>query len=194
MIKANADELVTLHLTLLDSSDDPITGEVNGGFSKRLYRRGATNAIVVTVTELGDGDYKATFTPDEAGHWHLAVRHTVEKREWSEDVAVGLDARADLAVVAATNSTALYVDMFLLRNNRQVLDATTATITLYDDTEVPGAVGTRTISADDLAGRFKGNLTLTTAIVDNRTYVAVVAITDPAGVVTTSHPVISVAG
>jgi hypothetical protein len=61
-----------------DLVGDPVEGIVNGDFVKTLYNPSDTEvsgSITVTVSELGNGDYRAKFTPDAIGKWYLVIRH-----------------------------------------------------------------------------------------------------------------------
>ena len=61
---------------VVDSNDAPVTGLVNGDFTKALYNPSGTEVsgtVTVTVSELGDGLYRVSFTPDVLGEWALSV-------------------------------------------------------------------------------------------------------------------------
>ena len=59
--------------TITDVFYHGTTGKVDGDFTKRLYKNGESSSVTVTVTEISNGYYKATFTPDAEGLWALAL-------------------------------------------------------------------------------------------------------------------------
>jgi hypothetical protein len=71
-----------LHLVDIDASWNitPLTGKVNGDFTKRVTLNGAVNATVITVTEVSaaqrPGLYAITFTPATGGDYHIEVELT----------------------------------------------------------------------------------------------------------------------
>ena len=63
-------------LAVVDSSDNPVTGLVDGDFTKGLYNPSGTEVsgtVTVTISELGDGLYRVSFTPNVVGEWALTV-------------------------------------------------------------------------------------------------------------------------
>jgi len=53
-----------------------VTGLVNGDFTRSLYNPSNTEvsgAITVTITELGGGSYRASYTPNASGLWKLDI-------------------------------------------------------------------------------------------------------------------------
>jgi len=53
-----------------------VTGLVNGDFTRSLYNPSNTEvsgAITVTITELGGGSYRASYTPTSSGLWKLDI-------------------------------------------------------------------------------------------------------------------------
>lgn len=78
MILGRKDESVTDDFTVLDPGGSPITGLTSGSFGKKLYDSSGTEVsgtIPVTITELGSGNYRASFIPDSVGHWYLVINH-----------------------------------------------------------------------------------------------------------------------
>ena len=76
-------------LTVYDGSNNPVTGLVNGDFTKFVSRDGADSAVVATVSEVGNGRYTYTFTPTATGYWHLLFRNaTYNKRGWEDEFDV----------------------------------------------------------------------------------------------------------
>lgn len=77
--------LLRSEFDVFDSSNNPVTGLVDGDFTKLLSLNGANSLIVVTVTEVGNGRYQANFTPNANGYWVLTIRNaTYNKRGWTE--------------------------------------------------------------------------------------------------------------
>jgi len=63
---------------VVDSSDVAVTGLVAGDFTIRLYNPSGTEvsgSITVSITELGNGDYRASYTPNANGLWFLMIIH-----------------------------------------------------------------------------------------------------------------------
>lgn len=59
-----------------DASGNPVIGLVNGDFTKYLYNPTGTEisgSIPVTVTGLGNGLYRLSFTPDTLGSWAVQI-------------------------------------------------------------------------------------------------------------------------
>ena len=88
--------LVRAYLTVYDAADAPVTGLVNGDFTKRLVFNGANSAVVVTVAEVDSvndpGVYMASFTPPTDGAWYLLVQNAANNpRGWEEEFDVTVD-------------------------------------------------------------------------------------------------------
>lgn len=65
--------------TVVDKHNNLITGLVQGDFDIKLYNPSNTevsSTIPVTITELGNGNYRSSFDPDVIGTWYLVVVHT----------------------------------------------------------------------------------------------------------------------
>lgn len=197
-IRANAGEAIAIPFTLLDNADPPapITGAVDGDFTARLLMRGVDQGSPpvpgVVVSEVSGaplvGRYLATFTPDEAGLWYLSLEYDPNGRQYAEDVEVGMGAIAHATLV--DDGATMYARVWLTRDGRQVLDATSATVTLYDGAGT--SVGTLTDPTDDGQGFFVGTFTPSPGITDNRTYGVKASVTDPAGTVVTTYGAIAV--
>jgi len=72
------DNIVIDNFLVVDSSNNPITGLVTGDFTIKLYNPSNTevsSSITVTVTELGSGLYRSSFTPNVKGNWLLVLYH-----------------------------------------------------------------------------------------------------------------------
>jgi hypothetical protein len=84
--------VVRADFSVYDSANAPVTGLMNGDFTKLLSKNGVDDATAVTVSEIGSGRYSATFTPATVGVWYLLVRHaTYNKRGWEEQYDVTND-------------------------------------------------------------------------------------------------------
>lgn len=57
---------------------DGQTGLVDGDFTKSLYKDGTSSSDTVTVTEVGSGFYKVSFTPSTYGLFNLDVVETAD--------------------------------------------------------------------------------------------------------------------
>jgi len=76
---------IDAYLEVYDNANNPVLGLVNANFTKVLAFNGVLNATVVTVTEVGNGMYEATFTPGVIGSWHLLIRNAANNpRGWDE--------------------------------------------------------------------------------------------------------------
>ena len=64
---------------VIDPSDSSlVTGLVDGNFTKELYNPSGSEVsgvTTVTITELGNGKYRASWTPNVEGPWMLDVFH-----------------------------------------------------------------------------------------------------------------------
>jgi hypothetical protein len=66
---------------VLDENDNPVTGLIQDNFTTLLYNpdeeevSNISAGIPVTISEVGDGIYKATFTPDTFGNWEFIIYH-----------------------------------------------------------------------------------------------------------------------
>lgn len=72
------DEVVTDSFIVTDDEGTIVTGLVNGNFTKYLYNPSDSEVWSGqggTITELGNGAYKITFTPNAEGTWILMITH-----------------------------------------------------------------------------------------------------------------------
>jgi hypothetical protein len=84
--------LVRSYITVYNSNDAPVTGLTNVDFTKFLAFNSANSVIVVTVSEIGNGRYVATFTPNANGAWYLLVQNAANNpRGWDEEFDVNAD-------------------------------------------------------------------------------------------------------
>jgi hypothetical protein len=102
-ISASVGELVQIQFFVFDVDGiTPLTGLVDGDFTKTLLLDDATSAVTVTVTEVGaTGRYVVDFTPTAAGLWYVDVVLPDTEAVWACNVEVGpppddwIDAIAD---------------------------------------------------------------------------------------------------
>ena len=69
-------QIVSDDFTTVNASGGAVLNLVDNDFTKSLYNpSGAevSDTIIVTVYELGDGNYRTTFTPDLSGIWYLII-------------------------------------------------------------------------------------------------------------------------
>ena len=72
-------EIVIENFTVTDENYDLVTGLVDGDFTKKLYSPDGTEkstTIPVSISELGNGNYRISFTPDVKGNWYLVAYHS----------------------------------------------------------------------------------------------------------------------
>lgn len=92
---------VLSYLTVYDTANAPVTGLVNGDFTKLVAFNGANSAVVVVVTEIGGGRYSAAMTPTAIGSWYLLIRQaTYNMRGWDETYDVTTDGVLTVDVIA----------------------------------------------------------------------------------------------
>jgi len=64
---------------VMDESDNPVTGLLDGVFTRKLYdpdKNEVSGTISVTISEIGDGLYRVSFTPNKLGNWVLIISNT----------------------------------------------------------------------------------------------------------------------
>ena len=84
--------LIRAYFTVYNSSNVAVTGLVDGDFTKRLTKDAANSAEAVTVAEIANGRYTATFTPNATGAWSLDITQaTHNPRGWKETWDVTTD-------------------------------------------------------------------------------------------------------
>lgn len=88
-MEASVNELVQIQFPVFDVDGiTPLTGLVDGDFTKLLRVDDSVSAVSVTVGEIGGGTYYVEFTPDSAGLWYVQV--TTEVNDvWMCHVGVG---------------------------------------------------------------------------------------------------------
>jgi hypothetical protein len=81
-----------------DSSGNPVTGLVDGNFTKVAYKNGNVNALTYVISEIGSGAYVAIATPTTTGDWTLHwTNATYNVRGWKADYQVTTDGPLVLA-------------------------------------------------------------------------------------------------
>jgi len=78
MIHGVKDKPVYEHFTVSDSNGNLVSGIDTTAFTVYTYNPSGTNlagSLSDFFTELGDGSYKYTFTPDVNGVWYVNVTH-----------------------------------------------------------------------------------------------------------------------
>lgn len=78
MLLARSGELVKEDFTVTDENYNLVIDLEDGDFTRTLYDPDGdevSSTITVVVTELGNGNYRATFTPPTVGNWYLVVYH-----------------------------------------------------------------------------------------------------------------------
>lgn len=89
-LQASVGELVQIQFPAFDIDGiTPMTGLVDGDFSKLLLVDNTVSAVVMTVSEVGaTGRYVMAFTPDADGLWYAEVETPVEDI-FADQVEVG---------------------------------------------------------------------------------------------------------
>ena len=71
---------VTEHFTVADKNGILISGIDSSAFTVHVYTPSSvevTPSVSGSFSELGDGSYKYTFTPDSNGTWYVIVTHPI---------------------------------------------------------------------------------------------------------------------
>ena len=80
MIHGTKDKQVIEYFTVSDSSGNLISGIDSSAFNIFIYDSTSTevsNIIGGYFTDLGDGNYKYSFTPNMNGIWYVVVTHSI---------------------------------------------------------------------------------------------------------------------
>ena len=76
-------------VVVYDTTDTPVTGLLDGAFTKYVSQNGVSKSNTVTVTEIANGRYSYTFTPTSIGYWHVLIIHaTYNVRGWQDEFDV----------------------------------------------------------------------------------------------------------
>lgn len=73
-------ELVNEDFTVVDSNLNLVIGIPLIDFTYNIYNPAGTEVsptTPVTFSELSNGNYRTTFTPDVIGDWYLAIHHAI---------------------------------------------------------------------------------------------------------------------
>lgn len=79
MILGRNGELVSDDFSVTDESGNLVSGLSSGVFTSDLFDPAGTeisSTVPVSISELGNGHYRATFTPNSIGLWMLVVYHS----------------------------------------------------------------------------------------------------------------------
>ena len=83
-VRVTVGSLAEFVFEVYDSANQPVLGA--SGFTTLLSRDGVDSAVTVTVSEIANGRYLASFTPNASGDWFIVVRHaTYNLRGWQEE-------------------------------------------------------------------------------------------------------------
>lgn len=64
----------------------PVTGLLQSAFTTYLAHDGASSSEAITITEVGNGRYVYTFTPNDIGEWYILIIHsTYNPRGWDDE-------------------------------------------------------------------------------------------------------------
>jgi len=89
---AKLNTVVESYLTVYDAANVPVVALVDANFTKFISINGIPSALAVTVTEVGNGQYVASFVPNVTGSWYLLVRQPANNpRGWDEEYTVTVD-------------------------------------------------------------------------------------------------------
>ena len=78
MIFGKSGEVLEEDFTVVASDGTLVTGLVDGNFTRKLYDEDGnevSGSITITITELDNGNYRASFTPDNPGMWFMVIYH-----------------------------------------------------------------------------------------------------------------------
>jgi len=78
MILGKVGQPINEDFTVIDNGNNLVTGLNNLSFTRKLYDSSGndvTSSISVVITELGNGNYRAAFSPSSIGIWYLAIYH-----------------------------------------------------------------------------------------------------------------------
>ena len=80
MIQGVINKVVSEHFTIVDSDGNPVTGVLPASITLYVYNPSGVQVgglVGGLIAELGNGDYKYTFTPNVIGTWYVVARHPV---------------------------------------------------------------------------------------------------------------------
>jgi len=80
MINGIKDKIANEHFTVSDSDGNLISGIDSSTFTVYVYDSDnleVADSVNGYFTDLGNGNYKYSFTPDKIGVWYVVVTHTI---------------------------------------------------------------------------------------------------------------------
>lgn len=78
MIFGKLGDTIKEDFTVVNLDQTPVSGLDSTAFTILLFNPNDTevgSSIIVTITELGQGNYRAKFTPNMVGIWYLIIKH-----------------------------------------------------------------------------------------------------------------------
>lgn len=140
---AKIGEAVKEDFTVVNDSQALVTGLEDDDFSKNLYDpdgNDVSGTVNVTVSELGNGNYRAIFTPNSVGTWYLMVRHDMHFPWGKEDTIQvfnqDFDSISDLLVrILGLTQENQYIDNTSYDDDDNLISCR---VRLYDDSTKVG--------------------------------------------------------
>lgn len=77
---AKVGEILYEDFTVIDEDSNLVTGLGDGDFTKALYDpdgNDVSSSIIITISELGIGNYRASVTLNSTGTWYMVVYHPI---------------------------------------------------------------------------------------------------------------------
>ena len=164
MILGVINKQTTEHFTVSDRNGNLISGIDSSAFTVHVYNPSAsdvTPTVSGSFTELGDGNYKYTFTPNDNGTWYVVVTHptyfpwgkTDDVQVYDNDIsAIYNDVVKTLGLVHHN----IYIDQAVYGDSGSLISAR---VRIYSDSASVGGdvniIETYKIEADELeCGKF----------------------------------------
>lgn len=187
-----AGEIVRLHFPVLDLDGiTPLSGVLDGGWTKTVLHDGVPSAQVLTITEVGtSGVYVASFTPDEPGDWYVEAYEPTTAQLFACSGQVDVTGVAQCVVsYDQLPDLRVWVHSWLDRNGVTVTDPLSSKVTLYD--KDGNFIFTKTAASPDAQGHFLVEQSATSGggvdLTANLPWTVRVEITDARGTVKTTH-------
>lgn len=144
MIHGVKDQQVDEHFTVSDSAGNLISGIDGSAFTVFVYNPSdaeVSGSVSGFFTELGDGSYKYTFTPDLIGIWYVVVTHPIyfpwgKLDDVNVDEASLTDVYNDVVKTLGLVHHNIYIDNTTFDEHGNMI---AGRVRLYSD---PGSVGT----------------------------------------------------
>lgn len=201
-IKNNS--LLSDELVAVAADGTRITGILNAQWIKELYNPSGTEvsgSIPVTVSELGSGHYRVTWTPDALGSWSVSLRNAANDLDFAANYEsytgvvedVGSVCHIAVAYNDAESAEQILISAWLDRGGAPVLVPTTITITWYNQGGTVLFTKTQAdaeITGPDAQGVWLlGTNAAAYALLAKTAYYVRVSITDGSGTVVTTRGV-----